>query len=211
MTDARFPERWLNDRRIMRLEPAAFRAFVLALTWSVANRTDGVIEDDDLGLVPGRVSSDDAAALVAAGLWERRESSWIVSDFETTQSTAAQLAAAEAARAEHRRKERERQRRHRERQRVSSTDAPVTRDGTRDVRGQSTRPGQARPGQAQDRPAATEANDHARVSVWPDVVPVAVPAPDEGVDAAGFCRVCGAELQPFYVEVGRTTHPGCVA
>lgn len=53
MTDARFPERWLNDRRVMRLSPDAFRTFVIALTWSVANRTDGVITDDDMPFLPG--------------------------------------------------------------------------------------------------------------------------------------------------------------
>jgi hypothetical protein len=39
MTDARFPERWLNDRRLLRLSDAAFRLFVISLTWSVSNRT----------------------------------------------------------------------------------------------------------------------------------------------------------------------------
>jgi hypothetical protein len=43
VTDARFPERWLNDRRV--------RLFVISLTWSVSNRTDGDLYDDDLLLI----------------------------------------------------------------------------------------------------------------------------------------------------------------
>jgi hypothetical protein len=52
MTDARFPERWLNDRRLLRLSDAAFRLFVISLTWSVSNRTDGVLDTGDLTLIP---------------------------------------------------------------------------------------------------------------------------------------------------------------
>jgi hypothetical protein len=52
MTDARFPERWLNDRRVLRLPDDAFRLFVLSLAWSVANQTDGRIYDEDQALVP---------------------------------------------------------------------------------------------------------------------------------------------------------------
>ena len=40
MTDARLPERWLNDRRLQRHSADHYRAFVNALLWSVANRTD---------------------------------------------------------------------------------------------------------------------------------------------------------------------------
>ena len=65
MTDARFPERWLNDRRVLRLPDDAFRLFVLSLAWSVANRTDGVLKDDDLPLIPG-YSPEPAAALTSA-------------------------------------------------------------------------------------------------------------------------------------------------
>jgi len=50
VTDARFPERWLNDRRVLRLSDPAFRLFVIPLTWSVSNRTDGDLYDDDLRL-----------------------------------------------------------------------------------------------------------------------------------------------------------------
>jgi hypothetical protein len=38
MTDARFPERWLQDRRVLRLSDVGFRLFTLSLAWSVSNR-----------------------------------------------------------------------------------------------------------------------------------------------------------------------------
>jgi hypothetical protein len=133
MTDARFPERWLNDRRVLRLPDAAFRLFVLGLTWSVANRTDGLIALDDLVLIPG---TDPTAAghMEDAGLWLREAGHWLIADFEDTQTTRAQLEHL----ADQRRKNRDRQRRHRDRER------DVPRDVTRD----SDRTGQARPGQA---------------------------------------------------------------
>ena len=52
MTDARFPDRWLHDRRLLRLSDSEFRTFVTSLTWCVSNRTDGRLEHDDLAMVP---------------------------------------------------------------------------------------------------------------------------------------------------------------
>jgi hypothetical protein len=74
MTDARFPERWLNDRRVLRLPDDAFRLFVLSLAWSVANQTDGRIYDDDLALIPA--SSAGSGQLAKSGLWERVADYW---------------------------------------------------------------------------------------------------------------------------------------
>jgi hypothetical protein len=68
MTDARFPERWLNDRRLLRLSDAAFRLFVVSLTWSVSNRTDGELDASDLALMPG-IDPTAAGELARAGLW----------------------------------------------------------------------------------------------------------------------------------------------
>jgi hypothetical protein len=138
MTDARFPERWLNDRRLRMLSDRAFRVFVVALAWSAANRTDGVITHADLPLLP--VAGPDAAGLGAgeladAGLWVWAGDHWQMAEFEETQTTSADLDHA----AEMRRKARERKRRERARH-----DAAVPRDVTRDT----TRTGQARPGQA---------------------------------------------------------------
>jgi hypothetical protein len=44
VTDARFPDRWLSDKRIQRLSDGHFRSFITSLVWSVTNRTDGVTE-----------------------------------------------------------------------------------------------------------------------------------------------------------------------
>ena len=41
MTDARLPERWLNDGRLQRVSASAYRLFGNGLMWTVANRTDG--------------------------------------------------------------------------------------------------------------------------------------------------------------------------
>jgi hypothetical protein len=135
MTDARFPERWLNDRRVLRLPDDAFRLFVLSLAWSVANQTDGRIYDDDLALIPA--SPAGSGQLAKSGLWERVADYWLITVFEETQTTRADL--------EHlavqRRKARDRKRRERARRA-----RPVTQDVTRDVPEDSTRTGQARTG-----------------------------------------------------------------
>lgn len=108
MTDARFPERWLNDRRITRLSDAGFRLFVTALTWSVSNRTDGVLGDDDLALLAA-TDAGCADELVKAGLWEREHDLFLIADFDTTQTTSLQLAGLDHKRAMDReRKARER-------------------------------------------------------------------------------------------------------
>jgi hypothetical protein len=135
MTDARFPERWLNDRRILRLPDDAFRLFALSLAWSVANQTDGRIYDDDLALIPASASG--SGHLAKSGLWERVADYWQIAEFEETQTTRADL--------EHlagqRRKARDRKRAERARRARG-----VPRDVLRDVTSDSTRTGQARTG-----------------------------------------------------------------
>jgi hypothetical protein len=137
MTDARFPERWLNDRRIMRLPNDAFRLFVVSLAWSVANRTDGRIYDDKLALMPASTSG--VGQLAKCGLWERIADYWLITVFEETQTTSADL--------EHldhqRRKARDKKRRQRANARAPRD---VLGDVTRDVPPYSTRTGQARTG-----------------------------------------------------------------
>lgn len=151
MTDARFPERWLNDRRIMRLSPRDFRSFVVALTYSVANKTDGRLDLADLEACPG-FNLESIPALVSAGLWLEldRPGTWAMVEFIETQTTRAQLDAL----ARKREAERIRQAEHRARiaaQRANSVSAgsePVTRDVTRDVTANHSRTGQDRTGQA---------------------------------------------------------------
>jgi len=97
--DARYPERWLTDRRVLRLSDPAHRLFVTALVWSVANRSDGVITDEDLELLP-RVDSRCVWELADAALWLRAldSSAWLITDYEATQTTRDDLDRAEQAR-----------------------------------------------------------------------------------------------------------------
>jgi hypothetical protein len=90
MTDARFPERWLNDRRVQQLSSEAFVAFANALMWSVSNRTDGVIRFADLELIP-RCKSADADELAEAGLLKRRSNGWLIAVYAATQRSRKQL------------------------------------------------------------------------------------------------------------------------
>lgn len=112
MTDARFPERWLNDRRFIRLTDRAFRGYVNALAWSVANRTDGVILPDDLELIRG-TDLTVADALVTSDLWGVVESGWVIREYEDTQTTRRELQVLDNLR----RRDREKKRRQREKSR----------------------------------------------------------------------------------------------
>ena len=87
MTDMRMPEKWLHDRRIQRLSDGHFRSFVNALMYSVSNRTDGVVEPEDLALIPG-FAAGAVQAFVDARLWApRAPSGWAIVDFKTTQTS----------------------------------------------------------------------------------------------------------------------------
>lgn len=130
MTDARHPDRWLTDRRILRLSAAAYQLYSFALMWSVANRTDGVVSDDDLPLLP-RVDLDRIHELEKVGLWTRQGDCWLIIDFAATQTPRAQLEGIE-----HRRKtDRERAARYREKKAGKSDD--VDRDQEADIQDRS--------------------------------------------------------------------------
>lgn len=149
MTDARFPDRWLSDRRLQRLTDGHFRAFITSLVWSVTNRTDGVIEPEDLGLIPN-FAGNAVKAFIDAGLWAPLEKGWRITDYATTQTSREQLSAAELARA----REREKKARQRAAKKLVSTsaDADVPGDVPGDSGGDNT--GQDRPGkdrQGEDR------------------------------------------------------------
>ena len=133
MTDARFPERWLNDRRVLRLSDAAFRLFVCGLAWSVANKTDGYLSDEDLALIPG-VNLEAAEALYDAELWWGHMHGAQITVFEETQTSRADLAVLANAR------RRQRDKKRRQRAKAVPGDVPGHSSGD------STRTGQARPG-----------------------------------------------------------------
>ena len=144
MTDSRFPERWLNDRRFGQLSPAAQMLYVVGNTFSAANRSDGDLRRDDLDLFPRWAHTDRAHELVKVGLWVEDRDGWLIAEFACTQSTAAQLDAAERART----LDRERKARMRSRNRGSAGRAPVRPDVRADITQDNSGQGQARPGQA---------------------------------------------------------------
>jgi hypothetical protein len=157
MADARFPDRWLSDRRIQRLSDSHFRAFITSLAWSVSNRTDGVIEPEDLGLIPN-FAANAVQAFIDAGLWLPLQHGWQIADFMATQTSREQLAAAELGR------QRERDKKARQRAAkngaASCTDADVPPDVPGDVPGDNT--GKAR--QGQDRPGRSKGNSQLKLA-----------------------------------------------
>jgi hypothetical protein len=133
MTDARFPERWLNDARLQRVGPSAYRLFGNGLMWTVSNRTDGHIPTWALGMIP-HASEAAAEELAAVGLWaEHERDGWTVTEFEPTQTSRHELEVLDNVR------RREREKKHR--QRRPGGLSPGTNGGTA--------LGQARPGQGQ--------------------------------------------------------------
>lgn len=161
MTDARLPERLLNDRRLMRLPPEHFRAYVLSLLWSVSNRTEGLIERDDLLLVPGLIA-DAPDALERSGLWCSCTAGWEIADFGATQSSRAELESVERART----KARERKARQRERDRERDGHADVPRDSTGKDRTGEARTGRRRRTSITPRPASAFPAESQAISDW---------------------------------------------
>jgi hypothetical protein len=89
MTDAHLPDRWLNDRRFRskRLSDAAYRSYMNALVWSVANRTEGIITRGDLEDIPD-FNPAVVPELMGGDLWDVLGAGdrWLIHDFETTQT-----------------------------------------------------------------------------------------------------------------------------
>lgn len=132
MTDARFPERYLSDRRVLRLSADEFRAWSFATLWCVSNRTDGVVLADELPLIP---FMDDgiAGALVERGLWSLSGDGWLITDFDRTQTSKHDLEVLENARAADaakKRRLRAAKKEQHERQTPRFTDVPGTVRGT---------------------------------------------------------------------------------
>ena len=145
--DARLPERYLTDRRVLRLSDCGFRLYVLGLLFAVANRTDGALADDDLPMIP-RVTPDCADEIAGCGLWLRADGGWRIADFLTTQTSRDDLDALVSIR----RPGRERKARQRATEAAKSDNPP---DVTGHVTGHVTRTAQE--GQeGQDRKDSTE-------------------------------------------------------
>lgn len=160
MTDCRLPERWLVDRRLLKLSDSAHRTFITALLWSVSNRTDGRFEVEDLELMP-RARPADVVELLAAGLLARDGSQLVLPDFPLTQTSRSELEVLENVR----RRDREKKARKR------AEEAPVPGDSP-PGRPPGPVPGTAQAGRKEGR---QEEQEHPRrgpkdVDGWPPVL-----------------------------------------
>ena len=185
--DARMPERYLVDRRIVRLTDAQRSSYLMATLWSVSNRTDGRIERADLALIP-TFDQGSVDALVRAGLWERDASSdaWLIDDYMTTQTSRADFEVLENARRADREKKR--------RQRAAKAESDSRGASPGHVPGDSTgkdRQGKDRQGQASERAQRTEAISQQTGSTCE--------AHGLVVDSSGRCGECYAieDGEPF--------------
>lgn len=136
MTDARLPGRWLTDPDFDALSDRLWRVHSSALMWSAEQGTDGLIPRRTLRLLhPEGARAADADSLVERGVWETEGDGYRVSEWDRTQSLAADV---------ERKRELDRERKRRQRAKD-----PVTRDGMRDGTRESPRLGEARQGEAQ--------------------------------------------------------------
>jgi hypothetical protein len=90
MTDARHPERWLNDRRILRLSAEAYKLHSFAMMYAVSNRTDGRLDDEDFALLAG-VDRSRVPELQEAGLLKWNRGKWLLTEFRDTQTSKSEL------------------------------------------------------------------------------------------------------------------------
>lgn len=156
MTDARLPGRWLTDPAFDALSDRLWRVHSSALMWSAEQGTDGLIPRRTLRLLhPEGADAADADALVEGRLWHAEGSDYRVSEWDRTQSLAADL---------ERKRELDRERKRRQRAKE-----PVTRDGMRDGMRESPRLGEdrlgeARPGEAKNSQSAGTTRERTRES-----------------------------------------------
>lgn len=177
MTDARFPDRWLNDARLRRLTDRAYRTYANTLLWAVSNRTDGIVRREDVGLVPDAYI-EDTDDFVKHNLWQvRQDGAWLIKDFAATQTSRSQLEGFELKK----RQEADRSKRYRDRKK----DNPASRDSSRDDLGQD-RLGKARTGQASN---PDQLSEEERDELWNKNIsgkwPAAVKRPTDGGRKAG--------------------------
>lgn len=97
MTDARIPERYLMDRRVVRLTHAQRSSYFMSTLWSVSNRTDGHFDREDLPFIP-TFDTDAVNALVKVGLWNVTETGWVDVEFLSVQTSRDDLVVLDNAR-----------------------------------------------------------------------------------------------------------------
>lgn len=159
MVDARFPERLLADRRLMKLSDADIVSYAMATIWSVSNRTDGCILADELALIP-RFHIESVPRLVTAELWRQLGAGYVILDHEAWQTSKADLEVLENAR----RREREKK----ARQRQAKKDVPGDKSGdTVSFPSEQSRGTQAGTSQEGQAITSTTLED-----VWPEVTPI---------------------------------------
>lgn len=200
MTDARFPERYLSDRRVLRLAADEFRAWSFATIWSVSNRTDGVILSDELPLIPFMKDST-AQKLEACGLWTAVEGGWVVADFADTQTSRHDLEVLDNMRRAQREKK--------QRQRAAKAAGTSPGPSFSDVPGDSTGgqyPGTSRGHVPEDMTGIGKARDQETWFVDNDTGEITDPAPSVPASAVTTwdvapigrsCPVCGKPMGDY--------------
>lgn len=165
MTDARLPDRWLIDRRFNRLDDRDWRSYTYSLMWSVSNRTDGVIEESDLPLIP-HFSRDSIPAFLAAEVWavmdDRIDIAWRIIDYGPTQTSRAEHEVLDNART------RQRVKKQRQRARRRANTGVQQRDTSTGTVPGDTYPGTAQARQGKARQGTNRTHNGAETDV-PDV------------------------------------------
>jgi hypothetical protein len=201
MTDARFPDRWMYDLRLQTLPTEHKWSFMMALAWSVHNRTDGLIKYEHLSLIPDFTPGAEKA-LVGAGLWvTTRSRAWQITDFAETQTSRAELQAQDERRTKARVKKANQREAERQAQKASelaslkSENAPVPGDTPGDVPGDvsanssRTRP-RTRPPLSGERSGSVYGADQSGGAAVHLAV-VQPPLDDEPPGGADVCNACG--------------------
>lgn len=109
MTDARHPEKWLNNRRFLLLSGDAYKLHSFLMMYAVSNRTDGKLTQQDLALVRG-VDTGKVPELEAAELLKWSRGKWVLTEYRDTQTSKSALDALD----NQRRRDREKKRRKRD-------------------------------------------------------------------------------------------------
>jgi hypothetical protein len=178
----------MGDRRFLKASPDALLLYQFAMWYAVANRTDGLIEDDDLPLL-ARGDARYAPELEKVGLWRREAAGWLIVDYADTQTPKAQLEALDVRR----RSDRERSQRYRDNRKGSKE----SRDASRDDKGQD-RQGQARKG----FDVGSDVNKPVADDDWPEPAPLGAAR-----ESSDRCLLCGDPIDPAAGSV----HPACEA
>ena len=134
-----------------------------SLSWAASNRTDGVIEPEDVALIPN-FAAGAAKKLVEVGLWAPHIGAgrgWQIVHFPATQTTAAELRAAEQKRTREREKKARQRAAHKgDEDGTSSTNSVVPGDIPGDVPPDcagKARTGKDTPGEGESLPMAAGA------------------------------------------------------